>query len=556
MTNKIFKSVLTAAVAVLLASLIIIIGALYPYFCSVQESQLKDELHLAAEAVQQLGEAYLKNLTSDRYRLTWICSDGTVIFDSHADAAAMENHADREEIREALTSGTGSSTRHSSTLTQETIYEAARLQDGSVLRISVSRATALVLVLGMLQPIAIVLVIAIALSAWLAHRMAKRVVEPLNKLDLDNPMEQSVYEELSPLLHRIHAQRLEINSQMRTLKQKQDEFDQITCSMKEGLVLLDHNGRILSINPAARALLDADAACVGKDFLTVDRQQTMRLALEEAGIKGHADFRARKHGRAYQFDLSRIDSDGTRQGMVILVFDITEQEDAEQHRREFTANVSHELKTPLQSIIGSAELMENGIVKQDDIPVFVSRIRKEATRLVTLINDIIRLSQLDEGGDLPHEDVSLLALSEEVCETLTDAANAKRVTMEVTGDDGVVYGVHRLLYEVIHNLCDNAFRYNNPGGTVCVSVAEEQGAVRLCVADSGIGIAPEHQSKVFERFYRVDKSHSRASGGTGLGLSIVKHAVQYHHGTLQIHSEPGKGTEITVTFPKNCPSPL
>ena len=365
MTSKIFKSILSAAIAVLMASLIIITGVLYQYFGTLQEAQLKDELSLAASAAEQLGQSYLAGLDHDRYRLTWVASDGTVLFDSHADAAAMENHADREEIKEALVSGTGSSTRQSSTLTEQTIYEAARLNDGSVLRISVSRATALVLVLGMLQPIAIVLVIALVLSAWLAHRMAKKVVEPLNKLDLDNPAKNEAYEELSPLLHRIHAQHAEIKGQMRALKRQQDEFDQITGNMKEALVLLDNTGRIISINPAARALFGAGIACVGEDFLTIDRKQNMRLALEEAATQGHADFRARENGREYQFDLSRIDSDGKHHGTVILAFDVTEQVNAEKHRQEFTANVSHELKTPLQSIIGSAELMENGIVKAE-----------------------------------------------------------------------------------------------------------------------------------------------------------------------------------------------
>ena len=548
MTSRIFKSILSAAIVVLMASLIIITGVLYQYFGNVQEEQLKDELSLAASAVTQLGENYLEGLDSDRYRLTWVASDGTVLFDSHANAASMENHADREEIKEALISGTGSSTRQSSTLTEQTIYEATRLDDGSILRISVSRATALLLVFGMLQPLAIVLVIAIALSAWLAHRMAKRVVEPLNTLNLDKPMENDVYEELSPLLHRIHAQHMEIEKQMQTLKHKQDEFDQITGNMKEALVLLDNAGRILSINPAARVLFNTGIACIGEDFLTVERKQNMRLALEEANIQGHSDFRDKKNGKEYQFDLSRIDSDEKNHGMVILAFDITEQVNAEKHRQEFTANVSHELKTPLQSIIGSAELMENGIVKEDDIPRFVGRIRKEAARLVTLIDDIIRLSQLDEGADMPREDVSLRVLAEEVCETLSDAAKIKNVSLEVTGDDSVITGVRRLLYEVVYNLCDNAIKYNNPGGSVKVTIAQKPGEVLLRVQDTGIGIPLEHQDKVFERFYRVDKSHSKQSGGTGLGLSIVKHAVQYHHGKITVESELNKGTSISVLF--------
>ena len=548
MTSKIFKSIIAAVVAVLIATLAIALGALYPYFNQLQQTQLKDELHLAANAVQEIGVRYLDDLDMDRYRLTWVAADGTVLFDNQADAAAMENHADRAEIREALLTGSGSSTRQSATLTEQTIYEAVRLSDGSVLRISVSRATAVLLLLGMLQPICIVLVIAIAISAWIAHRIAKRVVEPLNRLNLDAPLENDAYEELSPLLHRIHAQRQEIKEQMWTLERKQNEFNQITANMKEALVLLDTTGRIISINPAARRLFGAGDDPIGNDILTIDRSQNMRTALENARADGRAFFRDQRNGRIYQFDLSRIASDNAVQGTVILAYDITDQANAEQNRQEFTANVSHELKTPLQSIIGSAELLENGIVKEADIPRFVDRIRKEATRLVNLIDDIIRLSQLDEGVDMPMESVSLRELSEEVCENLADAARQKDVSLKVTGSEGVITGVRRLLYEIVYNLCDNAIKYNRDGGSVEINLSQDADAVLLRVQDTGVGIAPEHQSKIFERFYRVDKSHSRQSGGTGLGLSIVKHAVQLHHGSISVESRPNVGTAITVRF--------
>ena len=549
MTSKIFRSTLSVAIVVLMASLVIVTGVLYQYFGDMQRNQLKDELTLASHATEALGETYLTNVDSDRYRLTWVDEDGTVLFDSHADSSSMENHADREEIREAMFSGKGSSVRNSSTLTQQTIYEAARLDDGSVLRISVSRATALLLVLGLLQPMAFVLVIAIVLSAWLARRMAKRVVEPLNQLNLENPMENDAYSELSPLLHRIYTQHQEIGMQMQALKHKQDEFEQITGNMKEALVLLDNSGRIVSINPAAKALFGVADQCVGKDFLTIDRKQDMRQAISQAKKEGYAYFHSEKNGREYQFDVSLIDSDSDVHGLVILAFDITEQVNAEKHRQEFTANVSHELKTPLQSIIGSAELMENGIVKEEDVPRFIGHIRKEASRLVYLIDDIIRLSQLDERTEMPHEKVSLRELSEEVYESLEDAAKLKDVSLEVTGDPGMINGVRRLLYEVVYNLCDNAIKYNQPGGSVKVVVTEQKNAVQIRVSDNGIGIAPEHQDKVFERFYRVDKSHSKQSGGTGLGLSIVKHAVQYHHGKITVESALDKGTEISVLFP-------
>ncbi len=548
MTDKIFKSIVSVAVAVLMASLVIITGVLYQYFGNIQEEQLKDELALAASSAEQLGESYLKTLESERFRMTLVAADGTVIYDSHADASTMENHSDREEIKEAAVSGKGSSTRYSATLTEQTIYEAVRLENGNILRISVSRATAIALVLGMAQPIAFVIAVAFCLSGWLAGRMSKRVVEPLNRLNLDNPMENDVYEELSPLLRRIHVQHLEIKGQMQALKHKQDEFEQIISNMKEALVLLDDAGRVLSINPAARNLFNAKNNCTGEDFLAIERRHNMRQALEETESKGHADFRDSRNGRVYRFDLNRIESDGKKHGIVILAFDITEQANAEKHRQEFTANVSHELKTPLQSIIGSAELMENGIVKDEDIPRFVGRIRKEASRLVTLIDDIIRLSQLDEGADMPREDVSLHVLAEEVCGTLSDAAKMKNVSLEVTGDDGVINGVRRLLYEIVYNLCDNAIKYNNPGGSVKVTVGQKPDRVLLTVQDTGIGIPQEHQDKIFERFYRVDKSHSKRSGGTGLGLSIVKHAVQYHHGKITVDSEPDMGTTVSVLF--------
>ena len=548
MTSKIFKSILSVAIAVLLASLVVITGMLYQYFGTMQESQLKDELSLAASATEQLGQSYLSQLDSDRYRLTWVDADGMVIFDTHADSATMDNHENREEIKEALLTGTGSSVRQSSTLTEQTIYEAVRLEDGSVLRISVSRATAFVLVIGMFQPILMVLFFAAGLSAWLARRMAKRVVEPLNNLNLDQPMDNEAYEELSPLLHRIHTQHIEIEQQMQELQHKRDEFNQITDNMKEALVLLDHSGRILSINPAAKNLYEIASVTIGEDFLTLERKQFMREALEQAKVQGHAEFRAQKNGRDYQFDVNRIDSDGNTRGMVILAYDITEQVNAEKHRQAFTANVSHELKTPLQAIIGSAELMENGIVKTDDLPRFVGHIRKEASRLLYLIDDIIRLSQLDEGAEMDQEDVPLKQLAEEVCETLTDAAKLKDVTLNVTGDEVVMHGVRRLLYEILYNLCDNAIKYNRAGGSVTVSVSQKTNEICVSVKDTGIGIPPEHQDKIFERFYRVDKSHSKQSGGTGLGLSIVKHAVQYHHGKIVLASQVNVGTTITVLF--------
>ena len=549
MTKRIFRATLLVGVAVLIASLALVMGVLYSYFGRVQESQLRDELSLAAVGVEKNGTDYLRALQSHQYRITWVRADGTVVYDTQADAETMENHAQRQEIQQALAAGEGESSRYSSTLLQKTVYYAQRLPDGTVLRLSAVRVTAGVLVLNMLQPILLVQAAALILSGVLAGRLARRITEPLNRLDLEHPLENDTYEELAPLLRRMEHQRRQIDRQMGELRQRSEEFDQITGSMNEGLVLLDEAGAILSINPAARRLLDADGDCVGQDFLTVDRDVTMSDALRQAAEQGHSEFRGERNGREYQFDVTRIQTEGRTAGTVLLVFDVTERAFAERNRREFTANVSHELKTPLQGIIGSAELLENGMVKQEDVPRFVGHIRAEAQRLVTLIGDIIRLSQLDEGEPMPTEPVELLAVAREVAENLRSAAETRNVTVEVTGTPATVSGVRRLLYEIVLNLCDNAIKYNTEGGRVEVEVAQDGGTAAVTVRDTGIGIPPEHQSRVFERFYRVDKSHSKASGGTGLGLSIVKHAVQYHHGVIRLKSEVGKGTEIRVTFP-------
>lgn len=549
MTKKIFQSILLVAGCVLLASLLIIMGFLYDYFGGVEENQLRNELSLAAAAVEDGGTDYLSRLTADRCRLTWIAADGSVLYDTRTDAESLENHASRAEVSQALTTGTGESTRYSSTLMEKTMYYAQRLDDGTVLRISISRATVGMIAVGMIQPLLIVLIVALILSGLLAKRLSRRIVDPLNSLDLEHPLDNDAYEELSPLLKRIHRQHVEIQTQLRELREKTDEFTQITGSMREGLVLLNEHGSILSINAAAQALFGADAQCVGRDFLTIERSHEISAAIQATVTDGHSEVRAERAGRVYQFDISRITSDGKLLGTVILAFDITEQEFAERNRREFTANVSHELKTPLQGIIGSAELIENGMVRPDDLPRFVGHIHAEAARLVTLIDDIIRLSQLDEGDAMPTEPVNLLAVSQEAAESLHDAAAARDVTVSVTGQPAVIPGVRRLLYEVVYNLCDNAIKYNRDGGRVDVTVAADAGGSSITVADTGIGIAPEHQSRVFERFYRVDKSHSKASGGTGLGLSIVKHAVQYHHGRIELESTPGTGTTIRVVFP-------
>lgn len=544
MTSKIFRSTVFVAVVVLLCSLGVVMGVLYNHFAGVQVQQLKDELSLAITGTEQYGRAFLENVEADRFRVTWIDTDGTVLFDTRVDQTVMENHADREEIREAFETGSGSAVRTSATLTEQTYYEARKLQNGTVLRISANQESAWALMIDLLWPIILIAVLAIGLSAILARRMAKRIVEPLNKLDLEQPLKNDAYEEISPLLHRIHRQHNQITAQMEELRRKTDEFEQITGNMQEGLVLLGSEGTILSINPTAKKLFDAGDDCVGKNFLMIDRSSAMRTAVNDALDKGRGYTRENRNGRDYQFDFSRIESDGTVIGAVVLAFDITERLHSEQMRREFSANVSHELKTPLQGIIGSAELLESGMVQPKDEARFVGHIKKEASRLVSLTEDIIRLSQLDEGVELPKENVDILELAEDVKAILEASAADKQVTVHVTGTGFSVEGVRRMLHEVVYNLCDNAIKYNVPGGSVTIQVEKN----RLIVSDTGIGIPAEHRGRIFERFYRVDKSHSKASGGTGLGLSIVKHAAAYHKAEISLESTPGKGTTITIQF--------
>lgn len=551
MTKKIFKSILIVAGTVLLASIVIIMGCLYEYFSNIQKDKLADELDIAASAVELYGTDYLKNIDSERYRITWIQADGKVIYDTQAGADSMENHADRQEVKQALAEGEGSSSRYSDTLMEKTSYYARLLDDGSVLRVSTTYATAGLLVLGMLQPILVVLIAALVLSGILARRISKRIVEPMNSIDLDRPLENDTYEELSPLLNRINQQHKEIEMQMRYLKQRTDEFTQITESMKEGLILLDNKGNVLSINEAAQNILETDSSCIGQNFLSIERSRSINHAIAKAFEDGHSEEYAEYAGREYQIDISRIESGGETVGAVLLAFDITEQQNAQRNRREFTANVSHELKTPLQGIIGSAELIENGMVKPEDMPRFTGHIRKEASRLVTLIEDILRLSQLDEGRQMPSEQVDLFELADEVKSVLEGVCEAKNINMKLMGEHVSVDGVKRLLYEIIYNLCDNAVKYNNEGGIADIDISSDEKNAYITVRDSGIGIPQDQQQRVFERFYRVDKSHSKESGGTGLGLSIVKHAVSYHNGTVSMKSEPGNGTEIRVTLPLN-----
>ena len=548
MTKKIFRAITAVAMTVLLASLLLATTFLHSYFNQSQVNQLKEELSLVAKSVDDVGIEYFDNFDSSLFRFTLISPDGTVLYDSQVDANEMDNHLEREEIAEALKDGKGSSARYSSTLTERTFYEATRLENGNVLRVSINQVTVGALVLGMLPAICAIILVSVVVAIIMSNKMATSIVKPLNELNLDQPTNNNAYEELAPILTKLHKQHKQIDSQLSMLKEKSDELNQIMASMNEGLVLLDKKGNVLSMNDAAKKLFGIEHIPVGRDFLTVDRSPEMNRAIKKAYDGKHSEFRETRNGSQYQFILNRTESEGKTIGLVILCLDVTDAALAEQNRKEFTANVSHELKTPLQSIIGCAELLENGLVKPEDTSHFISNIKNEATRLVSLINDIIRLSQLDEDSEIATESVDLVEVANEVAEVLSASAAKKQVQISVNGDSCAINGVRRYLYEILYNLCDNAIRYNNAGGKVDVSVKRDGENTVVSVSDTGIGIPPEHHSRIFERFYRVDKSHSKETGGTGLGLSIVKHAVAYHHGKLKLDSTPGKGTTITITF--------
>ena len=549
MTEKIFRSIILTAVIVLIGCFIAVGTVQYGYFTNLQRQELTAELNLAAPSVERDGLDYLESLEDTASRVTWVAADGRVLFDSDASADEMDNHADRSEIAEALETGSGESERYSATMTEKTLYMARRLSDGSVLRVSSAFYTILTVALGSMQALFAILLAAIAVSVLLARRLSRRIITPLNTLDLQHPLDNDAYEELSPLLKRIDQQNRRIEAQVAELKRRQDEFSAVTRSMNEGLVLLNAENHVLSLNPAAMRLFNADEDCVGRDFVTVSRDVPVTNAVRDALSTGRGAAQLERGERIYQIECSRIESDGAILGVALVAFDTTERAQAEQMKREFTANVSHELKTPLQSIMGSAELLENGLVKSEDQPRFIERIRSEAARLMALIEDIIRLSELDEGAAVPMEAVDLLSIAKDAADTLQESANKKNVTLALEGESVRVQGVPRLIYEIAYNLCDNAIRYNREGGHVRVRVQPENGYALLEVADDGIGIPEEHQRRVFERFYRVDKSHSRASGGTGLGLSIVKHAAAVHRAEIELKSEVGKGTTISVRFP-------
>lgn len=551
MTKRIFRSICLVASTVFAASVVLIMGVLHAYFSDVQQEQLKMQTNLAAQGVMHEGMDYFKGLEVSDYRMTWIDGQGTVLYDSQSDSAGMENHLEREEVKEALDTGYGESRRYSATLMERFLYAARKLPDGTVLRLSILQNSILTLLLGMVQPICIVFAAALFLSVALAVRLSGKIVQPFNEIDLDDPLSNEGYDELAPFLRRIASQQRQLARQRDALEQKENELHTIVDSMNEGMILLNEKGKIVSMNPAARWLLDAGWECVGLNFLSVSRNLDLQELLEKA-LQGEACERVIElQGERYQIDASPICQEDVVKGAALCFFNVTEKEKAERMRREFTANVSHELKTPLHAISGYAELLKNDMVKQDDVSPFAGKIYDEAQRMTQLVEDIISLSRLDEGAkDMESERTDLYGLAAKAVKSLEPEADAAGVTMELSGAPADVDGVPQLLYSIVYNLCDNAIKYNREGGKVAVRVAAEEGKTVLTVSDTGIGIGKEHRERVFERFYRVDRSHSRAVGGTGLGLSIVKHAVIIHHAELTLDSEEGRGTTVTVKFPQ------
>ncbi|OUQ82321.1 ATP-binding protein [Flavonifractor sp. An100] len=549
MTAKIFRNSMAVGISVFLLSVALFMGVLYQYFGNQLTEELETEAWLVAKGVETMGMDYLDGLKSSS-RITWIDQDGTVLYDSVADPATMKNHADREEIQEAMLGTQGTARRESATLSEKTFYVARRLEDGTVIRLASAQYTVVVLLLSMVQPLLIILVVTLILAAVLASRLSKRMIQPILALDLEHPENCDTYDELAPLLTRIRRQNDTIGRQMELMGQRRQEFEALTENMSEGFVLLDQKGHILSYNTGTLRLLGVLPPAEEANVLALDRTDAFRKSVEQVlqGVRNQC--RLDRGGRCVQLLADPVFRDNQVAGAVLVLVDVTEREQGEKMRREFTANVSHELKTPLTAISGMAEIISNGMVKPEDVPGFAGDIYKESQRLIALVEDIIHLSRLDEGGtDLRREQVDLLEVARKTVQRLQPLAKQAGVTLAVAGASLVMQGVPSVLEEMVYNLCDNAVKYNHKGGTVTLSVVPGESGGEVTVADNGIGIPAEDQERVFERFYRVDKSHSKEIGGTGLGLSIVKHGAALHDARVELKSTLGEGTTVRLIFP-------
>lgn len=553
MTKRVFRGIFLTSLLILLVCLIFTMGLLYDYYNGrLGDEQAAKAAYIAA-GVEQMGQDYFKVMDKAEDRVTLIAADGTVLYDNEADAKTMENHSDREEFQEALKNGVGRATHHSNTLSQKTDYYALRLENGQVLRVATDTFTVWALLLCLLQPLCVIVMLAVVLSAVLASRISKAIVKPINEMNLDAPDIDESYEELGPLLRKINAQNRRIEHQMDELRRRQKEFEVIADNMSEGLLILDSKTEILSANRSVSRFFDVPGELRGQSALVLNRSEPFRRMVNDVLDGHHADFMAPVGGRSYEMIANPVfGADGETAGAVVLIVDVTEREARERLRREFTANVSHELKTPLTSIYGISDMLMSGMVKSEDVAGFAGDIHREADRLIRLVGDIIKLSQLDEDlPAFPKEPVDLYQTAADVIERLRSVAVSRSISMGLSGEHRTINGSSDLLHEMLYNLCDNAIKYNRDGGSVSVTVEGlPDGGTRVRVQDTGIGIPHEHLDRVFERFYRVDKSHSKQIGGTGLGLSIVKHVALYHGGQVAIDSTVGEGTTITVTFPQ------
>lgn len=551
MTKKIFKSIMFVCALVLAVGLAAVMGILYSNFDGQMRKELSKEAAYLAYGVEQQGVDYLKNIKDKSARITYIDQDGTVLFDNEADVSEMKNHSDRTEFQKAEKYGAGESSRYSDTLSEKTIYYALRLKDGTVLRVSGTQGSVLVLVENLIFSLCGLLCLMLILSGIMASAISKRIVKPINELDLESPEENRIYEELSPLLSKIHRQNREIQNQLELAKQQQEEFALITENMQEGLIVIDKYTMILSANSSAWNLFHMDRVCQGESVYCLDREEEFRHAIEQVLSGEHTELVLKLNGSDIQLIANPVIRDKKTEGAVVLLVNVTEKLERESLRREFSANVSHELKTPLTSISGFAEIMQGGLVKNEDIPKFAGRIYKESQRLLQLVEDVIQISQLDEEKtSYVWEPVDVYQVCKNAFESLKEKAKRLNVHLYICGERMKMEAVRTLLEEAIYNVCDNAIKYNRNDGSVSVFLVQTAQEIQIVVKDTGVGIPKEDQDRVFERFYRVDKSHSKEIGGTGLGLSIVKHAVGALKGSVILRSEEGNGTEICMKFPK------
>lgn len=550
MTKKIFRTTLSASLGIVLVTILMIMGFLYNYFNHIQREQLRTQTALASQGISFEGKDYFENLKTSNVRITWVDNKGQVLYDTQSDAKHMKNHANRQEIKEAIKNGYGESTRWSATLTEKSIYAAQRLNNGTIVRLSVAQQTIFYLLLGMISPLAIIILLAIILSVLIARYIAKKVSEPLNNIDLDHPLSNDSYEEITPLLRRLDSHQAKIQHQKLLLQKRQKEFDTIISKIKEGMILLDDQARIVSINAEALKLFQINDDWHGRFMMEVSRDLTLKDLIDQ-GLKGKKKEANIGIENNHYRVLVRPTTDNNRvTGLVVLLFDVTDQLQMEQLQREFTANVSHELKTPLHVISGYSELLANQMVPNEEVPQFAAKIHKESERLVKLVEDIINLSHLDEQEKLPQETVNLYDLTQKVLEGLQAKADKKHIQINFNGEEAILRGNPVLLNSLVYNLCDNAITYNHEKGQVNVTLKNSPDTITLEVSDTGLGIAEKDKKRIFERFYRVDKSRSKIVGGTGLGLSIVKSALDFHNGSIKVDSHLGQGTTMTVLLHK------